>query len=275
MVACSESKPEREHVAVTGYPADLYLATHAGNPGDVSFYRTLCQGAQSVLELGCGDARVLSRLGHPGRRLVGLDLDTGLLEYARARLGQQRTSKKVELVEGDMRCFQLGEQFDRIIIPYGGLFCLPDYIALLECLGAIHAHLAPGGQLILDTYAADAFHRQGPIDDSDQRGFSKVATINVGRVRYDVAERSEWNREQQTLDVCYRYQSATRAPIEAWLPQRYVLASQLRDAASAERLEPMNLWGGFDRRPYDPAGSDLMVFRATKPAADPLPSARQ
>ena len=270
MVACSESKPEREHVAVTGYPADLYLATHAGNPGDVSFYRTRCEGAQSVLELSCGDARVLSRLDHPGRRLVGLDHDVGLLEHARTRLSRQRTVPPTELVEGDMRRFQLREQFDRIISPYGGLFCLPDDIALHDCLGAIHAHLAPGGQLILDTYAADAFHGQGPTDDSDQRGFSKVATINVGRVRYDVAERSEWNREQQTLDVCYRYQSATRAAIEAWLPQRYVLASQLRDAALAEGLEPMNLWGGFDRRPYDPAGSDLMVFRATKPAADPL-----
>ena len=44
------------------YPARLYVAVHEGNPGDVAFYRRCCADAGSVLELGCGDARVLAEL---------------------------------------------------------------------------------------------------------------------------------------------------------------------------------------------------------------------
>ncbi|HLT36253.1 MAG TPA: class I SAM-dependent methyltransferase, partial [Enhygromyxa sp.] len=68
------------------YPARLYAAVHDGNPGDVEFYRRRCAGARSIVELGCGDARVLAALAEPGRRLVGVDIDPELLELARVRL---------------------------------------------------------------------------------------------------------------------------------------------------------------------------------------------
>jgi hypothetical protein len=56
---------------VSDYPAQLYAAVHDGNPGDVAFYRERCADARAVLELGCGDARVLAELAAPGRALVG------------------------------------------------------------------------------------------------------------------------------------------------------------------------------------------------------------
>ena len=49
---------------VSEYPAHLYAAVHDGNAGDVEFYRQRCAGAESVLELGCGDARVLAIRKH-------------------------------------------------------------------------------------------------------------------------------------------------------------------------------------------------------------------
>jgi tRNA G46 methylase TrmB len=45
--------------------AELYRLTHRGNPGDVGFYRKLCSGVQSVLELGCGYGRLLAALAQP------------------------------------------------------------------------------------------------------------------------------------------------------------------------------------------------------------------
>ena len=250
---------------MTNYPAELYVATHTGNPGDVAFYQKSCIGACSVLELGCGDARVLSQLHAQGRRLVGLDCDADLLKHAETRLRRHPTSPAIELIKGDMQHFQLNEQFERVIIPYSGFYYLPDHTALRDCLNSIWDHLTPGGQLILDAYAADGFHEQRLAGDADEDGFSGVATVDVGNARYEVSERSIWNPTKQTIDVSYRYQPTIGDSIEVRLPHRYILASQLRDEAVATGFERMDLWGGFDQLPYDPAGSDLMVFRATKP----------
>ena len=250
---------------MTHYPAELYVATHTGTPGDVTFYQESCISACSVLELGCGDARMLSQLHVQGRRLVGLDCNEELLERAEDRLRQHPTSPAIELIRGDMQRFQLNEQFERIIIPYSGLYCLPDATALRDCLNSIWDHLPPGGQLVLDTYAADGFHEQRLTEDGTEDEYSEIGTLDIGNVRYEVSERNIWNRAEQTIDARYRYQPTIGDSIEVRLPQRYILASQLRDLAATTGFELMDLWGGFDQRPYDPAGSDLMVFRATKP----------
>ena len=53
-----------------GYDRRLYASVHRGNPGDVGFYERLCAEARTVLELGCGYGRVLSRLDDGTRALV-------------------------------------------------------------------------------------------------------------------------------------------------------------------------------------------------------------
>ncbi|MBM63997.1 MAG: hypothetical protein CL484_13705 [Acidobacteria bacterium] len=255
---------------IVDYPADLYVATHTGNDGDVAFYRDSCAGVKSVLELGCGNARILSQLHEPSRRLVGLDTNPELLAMASARLGHQR-QPAIELIQADMQSFQLGEQFERIIIPYSGLYCLLDDIALRNCLACIWDHLCPGGQLVLDAYAIDNVHDQGPMETTRHERFSPIGTISLGDLHYEVAERTIWNHDQQNLDVWYRYQPVAGKPIYTRLQHRYVLARQLRDAARATGFKRMDMWGGFHRPPYDPTGSDLIVFRATKPATTGLP----
>ena len=53
------------------FDATLYRQLHVGTPGDVDFYRRQCAGAQGVLELGCGDGRILAPLAAEG---IAVDL---------------------------------------------------------------------------------------------------------------------------------------------------------------------------------------------------------
>ena len=127
--------------------AELFALVHTGTAGDVDFYFDVCSGATRILELGCGHGRVLTRLARDGAQVVGLDNNAELLALAANALQRDglASPSRVELVEADMRSFRLQQRFDRIVIPYNGLYALPSEAAQIQCLAQACAHLADGG----------------------------------------------------------------------------------------------------------------------------------
>lgn len=238
--------------------AELYALTHRGTPGDVRFYREFCRGAKSVLELGCGAGRLLGELPAPGRRLVGLDRDAGLLALARKRL-----PRGVELVAADMRAFDLGERFDRVLVPYSGFYCLLTRKDALSCLRSIRRHLAPHGKLALDAYAADAFHEDSSADDLPDDALGEVVAFEHRGKIWDVYEKSRWSRRRQRLDVTYVYAARrSRSRVEIALPQRYLRGVELGPLLERAGLRLTQLHGGFRDERYRARSSEHLVVVA-------------
>lgn len=257
------------------YPARFYAAVHAGNPGDIEYYRRACAPAASVLELGCGDARVLAALAEPGRRLLGVDLDGELLALAEAR---RSSPASFELLRADLRELALGERFERVLLPHGVLYCLLDDAALAAGLAAAARHLAPGGRLILDAWAADGFHAEADPDDQDPSWLERVKQVDVDGRRWEVLERSRWDRPAQRIDATYLHicvdgdgagdDGGAPTVVEGLLRQRYLLADQLGAALEAAGLELVELAGGFAGERYDAAAGLLVAEAEAKPTAD-------
>ena len=249
----------------SAYPASLYDATHTGTDGDVEFYRAACAGARSVLELGCGSGRIVLACAPPTAAVVGVDVHPELLSLARDRAGALTRPGSLDFFEGDMRNVRLGKRFDRVIIPYGGIFCLANDDELRACLETVRVHLNPGGQVILDTYAADGFHADGETQGEDARRFDAWREVKVIRVdgrRVRVEERSAWDRPAQRILAQYRYTADDTIIAETELPQRYLLAEQLLLALMHAELEPIALWGDFQETPFDPETSAHLVLVA-------------
>jgi SAM-dependent methyltransferase len=94
----------------------------------------------SVLEVGCGTGNVLRVLQETCRngRVVGLELWFDGLRFARKR-------SSARLVQGDVRNYPFGKQFDLI-----GMFDVLEHLPEeLETLRALREALAPDGKLIL------------------------------------------------------------------------------------------------------------------------------
>jgi SAM-dependent methyltransferase len=222
------------------YEPRLYATVHDGTPGDLAFYRRVCRGASSVLELGCGAGRVLEPLAGHVPRLVGLDLDAGLLALAAERLGPS-----VELIEADMQCFDLDERFDRIIAPHSALFCLLDDDALDACLRCVRRHLAHDGMFAFDVYGTEGVHEPDSLE-LEPEALVFVKRVELENRTFDVFERSTWNRAGQRIDATYLHVPLDgEAPIQGVIRQRYLLPDQLVAALGRASLEVTELRSSF------------------------------
>ncbi|MCA9530996.1 MAG: class I SAM-dependent methyltransferase [Myxococcales bacterium] len=251
------------------YPPALYAATHGGVDGDVDFYLRACAGAASVLELGSGTGRVAHALARAGFDVTGLERDRAFIEHAT----RAWPASAARFVEGDMCDFALGTRFDRVIIPFNGVYCLPDDDAVERCLRCASAHLHRGGLLVFDAYAADAFHADADRTALAAEEEEPVCAVTVDGVGYDVRERTVWAPDEQCIDAFYRYvaRPAARRPApmsaEYRIRHHYLLSQQVAPMLERAGLDLLVLHGGFDESAFD-EGSELLVVTATRQVDD-------
>lgn len=101
-----------------------------------------------VLELACGTGQLLEPIARGGQPVVGLDLAAPMLDVARERL----RGAPAELVEGDMRHFDLARSFGMVFIARNSLLHLHATDDLLACLRSVRRHLEPDGVFVLDVF---------------------------------------------------------------------------------------------------------------------------
>jgi SAM-dependent methyltransferase len=244
------------------YDPALYDLVHTGTPGDVAFYVRMVAGAERVLELGCGSGRVLVAMAEAGCDVTGLELDEGMLEGARARVAglAPEARARVTLVQGDMSDFTLDARFDRVVVPFSGLYCLSSPSRAASCLRCVRAHLAPGGLFVFDGYAADEFHaRSRPEDYPDDR-LEPVAEIVHEGEALTVLEKSTWDRARQRVDATYVYRTrGGRVRHRATIAHRYLRRREIEPLLDAAGLALVSIYGDFEGSPYDPAQGSLVV----------------
>lgn len=234
------------------YPAELYRSVHRGNPGDVDYYRRVCSGADTVLELGCGAGRIAHAVAADGVDVVGLEMDPAL-----RALGADGPAS---LLAGDMRSFSLGRTFDRILIPYNGLYCLTTDADQLRCLEQVRAHLVPTGLLVFDGYNADPFHEEGADGGNDEDELGMVARARAEGRQWRVYEQSRWEPRAQRITARYVHVPEDGgSPVEATIVQRYLLSWQVGPLLARAGLSLVALQGGFDQSAHDPDESDLLI----------------
>jgi len=238
--------------------AELYRALHAGTPGDVAFYVASCAGAGRVLELGCGAGRVLVPLAEAGHEVVGLDRDPALLALADEALGGA-ARERATLVLGDMTDFALGGTFDRILVPFTGLYALDGVEAMARCLTCARAHLAPGGVLVLDAYAVDE-SECGPRQPWDS-GFEVVGAVSWRGLEVPVSERNVVTGEACYVEVSYRFALPDRV-VEQHIHHHFLSWPQFDALLEAAGFGQAAARGSFDGEPFTDE-SELMVVIAS------------
>jgi hypothetical protein len=191
-------------------------------------------------------------------KLHGMDSSEEALALARKRL-----PASVRLHRADMETFDVGAGFDRVLIPFNGIYCLPDLASVRRTFVRVEKALAPGGLVVFDGYAGDPIHEDDSFEEGvDEEG--EIATVDARGKRWRVFERSEYERRPQRFTVHYRYVAeGDGEEIHATIRHRYLRLREALEALEAAGLAPLAAHGDFDQRVYD-SDSDRMIITARK-----------
>ena len=123
--------------------------------GDIDFYLERArESGGPVLELACGNGRIVLPMARAGFETTGLDLSEPMLEVARQRLAAEpaEVQSRLKLIRGDMRDFELGATFQTAIIAFRSFQMLQSPGDERACLRAVRRHMRPGATLMMDVF---------------------------------------------------------------------------------------------------------------------------
>jgi SAM-dependent methyltransferase len=120
---------------------------------------------RSALELAAGPADHALGLAQRGLSVTALDLSARMCDRARERAAER--GLPIEVVEADMRSFNLGRAFDLVITMLDSTTYLLTLDDMLDYLGCVARHLPPGGCFVMEmSHPRDVFG-SSPITSSD------------------------------------------------------------------------------------------------------------
>lgn len=184
--------------------AELYDLVSPGAPGDVDFYREEAERAGSpILELACGTGRILLPLARAGLEITGVDISQPMLSVARRKIETEppEVRDRIRLLEGDMRDFSLGREFNLALVAYSSFLHMITPEEQRKALLRIREHLGRDGRLIISMFdpRIDIIEAHtGPAGTSPRR-IADFVRPDTGR-RVIVWDSRTYNLGAQTAD---------------------------------------------------------------------------
>ncbi len=166
--------------------AKHYEEWSAPMTADVPFYVELARQAHGrLVELAIGNGRVAIPVAQAtGKRVIGIDSSPAMLDQARRRAADAQV--ELDLREGDIREFSLGEQAGLIYCPFRALLHLPTWADRRRTFERVVASLRPDGRFAWNAFAFD--HRIAAQLDGEHQDKPVPHTIRycVGDNRIDI-----------------------------------------------------------------------------------------
>jgi SAM-dependent methyltransferase len=238
---------------------------------DVGFFVEAAQESGGpVLEIGCGTGRVLIPTARSGIQITGLDASHHMLDVCRERLQAEpdETQVRVELIEADMRNFDLSQTFKLVTIPFRPFQHLTTVDDHLASLKAIHRHLETGGQLILDIFNP-ALDRLANVELGQEFAEEPEFTTPDGRQvqrRHRIVAQDLFNQVNQVELIYYvTHPDGRQERLVHAFAMRYFFKFEVEHLLARCGFVIEQLYADYDKGPYGSKYPGELIFVARKP----------
>jgi SAM-dependent methyltransferase len=237
--------------------ARFYDVDMARNMGfdDVAFYARACEGRDPVLELGCGNGRILLPLAAAGHEAWGVDASAGMLAGLAAKAAGVGVPPRT--VQADIRSFVLPRRFGAILCPYSLVTYLVGDDDASAMLASVLAHLAPGGRLVIDAFVPRAIPPAAAFRLDYRRPWGEGTLARWKRIAAIDATTNRIDRRYQLLD-------ATGRPVETIAVSEVIrprAPAELRQLVESAGFEVEGAWWDYGARP-GPDGAQFYTLAA-------------
>lgn len=200
-----------------------------------------------VLDLCCGPGVFTVPLARRGLEVTGVDRSPAMLE--RARESCAAAGVKARFVRADAREHVEPCAYDTVLNMFTSFGYFEDPGDNARVLRGMHDCLAPGGRLLLDVAGKELLARKVTPPKVVRRGDDLL--VQTDTVLDDWARlRSDW--------VLVRGDRVHRASLVWFVYSAVELRAMVREAG----FEEVEVFGGFDGRPYDQDAERLVVRAA-------------
>lgn len=138
-----------------------------------------------VLEVASGTGRYLEELAR-WYDVTGVELSAEMIEIARVRLPE------VEHHQGDMRTFDLGDQFDAVVCMFSSIAYMTSVADLDAAIANFASHTRAGGCVVVEPWIAPDEWDVGRVDLNPFRGERFVGARAVNSVRHGDKVTMQW-----------------------------------------------------------------------------------
>lgn len=200
-----------------------------------------------ILDAGCGLGRISVELAALGLDVTGVDIIQSELDAARE--SAEAEGVPLTLINHDLRSFQAREQFDCAI----NLYTSFGYCATIEedmkILKNIADSVKTGGTFIMECTSRETAIMYFTAGEEFERAGYKVVT------HFEVVGAWEGLRSQWTL-----YPLDSKQAIDHTFIQRLYPATFLRDKLIDFGYSKVNIYGDFDKSPYNEHARTMLII---------------
>lgn len=200
-----------------------------------------------ILDAGCGLGRISVELAALGLDVTGVDIIQSELDAARE--SAEAEGVPLTLINHDLRSFQAREQFDCAI----NLYTSFGYCATIEedmkILKNIADSVKTGGTFIMECTSRETAIMYFTAGEEFERAGYKVVT------HFEVVGAWEGLRSQWTL-----YPLESKQAINHTFIQRLYPATFLRDKLIDFGYSKVNIYGDFDKSPYNEHARTMLII---------------
>jgi len=230
---------------------------------DVPFYKTLIPSVESsILELGCGTGRVLTRLIDHCSFIHGIDVSPAMIDICRNRISKlDNVLGKVKIEIADISNFSSERKFDLIIAPYRVFQNLETDSQINEFFQCIRNHLSLNGICILNVFQPKPVERIRESWGDDKEIFCWKAPFEKGYLTCH--ERRRHFDEQNLIlypETIYRFYSedkllettTQKICMRLHYPDNFINMIEEKGFSIIEK------WGGYEGELYG-KGNELVI----------------
>ena len=209
-------------------------------------------GGPRALDLCCGMGRITAELSRRGFIATGVDLCRSLLETAREDAAYEGLD--IEYVEEDARSFKRPGYFDTALNLYISFGYFEDPCGDLLLARNVYESLKGGGSFIIETLGKEIAVRDfTPGEWFERAGYTVLTEYEA--VDSWAGLKNRW--------ILIRQDSAGSkelpARTEKTFTQRLYAASELRALLFRAGFSTVEIYGGWDERPYDQYAENLIA----------------
>ena len=242
--------------------AEIYDSIYSYVVEDIPFFiEEAINYGGPVLELGCGTGRVTIPIAKAGVNITGLDISKEMLKITENKIQTcQLDESKINLINADMRSFDLNKMFSQVIIPFRGFLCLLTVEDQISTLVNIKKHLKPKGRLIITSFVPDInymirdedslYHYRDVIDPID----------NTKNIIWNKNVFDQYNQIINTRIIVDKINDGFEVNNRIYrdFDLRYVYRWEMHHLLELYGFEILELYGDFDRSEYNEFSSEMV-----------------